>query len=299
MAFYTGSLLASHYEVFYATDGEQGVEKARELVPDIVITDVMMPRMDGLELCRHLRSDELTCHIPIVVVTAKVTDKDRLEGLHAGATAYLNKPFDADELLIMVDNLLQQQKEIQKRCMKIIFNDLNPDSAPQNGADSDEEHEEPISSVKDEHEVPKTTGQTDNETSQTSAHNDRESPVSETVMPAINEFDRMFLNRLCQLVADHMEHGETDMEHLAPLMAMSQTQLRRKIAAVTGISAAKYVTFLRIEKAKELLKQYPNVTIIEVAYSTGFADNAHFTKVFRRFTGQTPMQFIKGVRTEE
>ena len=299
MAFYTGSLLAPHYEVFYATDGEQGVEKARELVPDIVITDVMMPRMDGLELCRHLRSDELTCHIPIVVVTAKVTDKDRLEGLHAGATAYLNKPFDADELLIMVDNLLQQQKEIQKRCMKIIFNDLNPDSAPQNGADSDEEHEEPISSVKDEHEVPKTTGQTDNETSQTSAHNDRESPVSETVMPAINEFDRMFLNRLRQLVADHMDHGETDMEHLAPLMAMSQTQLRRKIAAVTGISAAKYVTFLRIEEAKELLKQYPNVTIIEVAYSTGFADNAHFTKVFRRFTGQTPMQFIKGVRTEE
>ena len=90
-----------------------------------------------------------------------------------------------------------------------------------------------------------------------------------------------------------MEHGETDVEHLAPLLAMSQTQLRRKIAAVTGVSAARYITFLRIEEAKKLLRQYPAVTIIEVAFRTGFADNSHFTKVFRRFTGMTPLQFIK------
>ena len=65
------------------------------------------------------------------------------------------------------------------------------------------------------------------------------------------------------------------------------------ISAVTGISAAKYVTLLRIEEAKELLKQYPEVTIIEVAFRTSFADNAHFTKVFHRVSGITPMQFIK------
>lgn len=90
-----------------------------------------------------------------------------------------------------------------------------------------------------------------------------------------------------------MEHGETGVEQLAPLMAMSQTQLRRKISAITGISAARYITSLRIEEAKLLLRQFPKVTIIEVAFRTGFADNAHFTKVFHRVVGKTPMQFIK------
>ena len=74
-------------------------------------------------------------------------------------------------------------------------------------------------------------------------------------MCEMNDFDRQFIEKLRVLVAENMEHGETDVEHLAPLMAMSQTQLRRKISAVTGISAARYVTLLRIEEAKELLRR--------------------------------------------
>lgn len=261
VAYYTGSLLVPHYEVYYADDGEQGIEKARELMPDIIVTDIMMPHMDGLELCRHIRQDELTCHIPVIVVTAKVTEKDRLEGLHAGATAYLNKPYNAEELLTMVGNLLQQQKEIQKRFMRTIGND-----APIR--DLDPKGEE-------------------------GRHESREGAYLVEEMSEMNDFDRQFIEKLRVLVAENMEHGETDVEHLAPLMAMSQTQLRRKISAVTGISAARYVTLLRIEEAKELLRQYPKVTIIEVAFRTGFADNAHFTKVFRKYTDMTPMQFIK------
>lgn len=246
VAYYTGTLLTPHYEVFYATDGEEGLEKARQLMPDVVITDVMMPRMDGMELCRRIRQDELTCHIPVIVVTAKVTEKDRLEGLHAGATAYLNKPFNAEELLTMVGNLLQQQREIQKRFMR-----------------------------------------------ETGKKEVNEEVRLEVIESEMNELDHQFLKRLKDTVTEEMGHGNTDAERLASLMAMSQTQLRRKISAVTGISAARYVTLLRIEKAKELLKEYPKVTIIEVAYRTGFADNAHFTKVFHRVTGITPMQFIR------
>ena len=253
VAYYTGSLLEPHYEVVYAADGEEGFEKAQQLVPDIIVTDVMMPRMDGLELCRRIRNNEMTCHIPVVVVTAKVTDKDRLEGLHAGALAYLNKPFNADELLAVVGNLFHQQKEIQKRVMSTIVTTTA----------TDEVAPESVNDV--------TIGQGGE----------------------INEMDRQLLERLHALVVEHMEHGETDVEHLAPLLAMSQTQLRRKIAAVTGVSAARYITCLRIEEAKKLLRQYPAVTIIEVAFRTGFADNSHFTKVFRRFTGMTPLQFIK------
>jgi len=261
VAFYTGSLLAPHYDVYYATDGEQGLEKARQLVPDIIVTDVMMPRMDGLELCRHIRHDELTCHIPVVVVTAKVTEKNRLEGLQAGATAYLNKPFNAEELLTVVGNLLQQQRDIQQRFMKSIGKGaLLPNSAPQGGDECEKVNEE---------------------------------VRSESVKSEMNDFDRHFLERLKKTVTEEMEHGNVEVERIASLMAMSHTQLRRKISAVTGISAARYISLLRIEEAKELLKQYPKVTITEVAYRTGFADNAHFTKVFHRFTDMTPMQFVK------
>ena len=261
VAFYTDSLLSPHYDVYYANDGEQGVEKARQLVPDIIVTDVMMPRMDGLELCRHIRHDELTCHIPVVVVTAKVTEKNRLEGLQAGATAYLNKPFNAEELLTVVANLLQQQRDIQQRFMKSIGKGaLLPNSAPQGGDECEKVNEE---------------------------------VRSESVKSEMNDFDRHFLERLKKTVTEEMEHGNVEVERIASLMAMSHTQLCRKISAVTGISAARYITLLRIEEAKELLKQYPKVTITEVAYRTGFADNAHFTKVFHRFTDMTPMQFVK------
>ena len=273
VAFYTGSLFAPHYDVFYAADGEEGIEKARRLMPDIIVTDVMMPRVDGLELCRRIRHDELTCHIPVIVVTAKVTENDRLEGLHAGATAYLNKPFNADELLTMTDNLLRQQREIQKRIMSIKKDGTLVPAPNPNG---EGEHNGNLR---------------EDELASAMVHAEMLCP--EAGGGEMNELDLQFLERLREQVLAHMEHSETDMVHLAPLMAMSQTQLRRKILAVTGISAAKYVTLLRVEKAEELLRQYPKVTIIEVAYSTGFADNSHFTKVFHRITGMTPMQFIK------
>ena len=273
VAFYIGSLLAPYYEVHYANDGEQGVEKARELVPDIIMTDVMMPHMDGMELCRRIRHDELTCHIPVIVVTAKVTEKDRLEGLHAGATAYLNKPFNAEELLAVVGNLLQQQRDIQQRFMKSIGKGaiFTSPSAQQGGDKWENVNEEERSEVVD------------------TVHK----PYSEAVESKKNDFDRQFLERLKQTVTEEMEHSNMEVEHIASLMAMSHTQLRRKISAVTGISAARYITLLRIEEAKALLRQYPKFTITEVAYHTGFADNAHFTKVFHRVTDMTPMQYVK------
>lgn len=107
--------------------------------------------------------------------------------------------------------------------------------------------------------------------------------------------DRRFLRQLKELVLKNMESAKTDSKHLAPEMAMSETQFRRKISALTGTSAAKYIMMLRIEQAKLLLAQYPTVTIIETAYRTGFSDNAHFTRVFRRFTDMTPMQYIKSL----
>ncbi len=115
IAAYIGSQLKDNYAVSYAQNGKEGLAKALELVPDLIITDLMMPEMDGLEVCRQIRSNEIVSHIPIIIVTAKITDKERIEGIEAGADAYLAKPFNSAELCARVNKLLVSRKLLMEK----------------------------------------------------------------------------------------------------------------------------------------------------------------------------------------
>lgn len=112
---YIGSLFSAHYAVYYATNGTEALSKAMELVPDIMITDRMMPGIDGLEVCRKVRQSDVLNHIPIVVVTGKITEQERLKGIKAGADAYINKPFNSEELITMVEKLLDRHQNLRKK----------------------------------------------------------------------------------------------------------------------------------------------------------------------------------------
>jgi len=112
---YVRGIFGEHYQVEEAQDGEDGLKKAIELVPDIVICDLMMPRLDGFGFCKALKTDLRTNHIPVVMLTAKATLEDRLEGLALGADDYLAKPFSTDELRIRVQNLRQQRLVLQQK----------------------------------------------------------------------------------------------------------------------------------------------------------------------------------------
>ena len=101
--------LEPFYEVVAARDGVEALKRAGEIIPDLVITDVMMPNMDGMALARAIRANDLTAHIPIIMVTARATEQDRIEGIKAGADAYLVKPFNTEELLTRVAKLLEQR----------------------------------------------------------------------------------------------------------------------------------------------------------------------------------------------
>ena len=115
VAHYMGSLLCQHYSVYYASDGRQGVERALELMPDLIITDLMMPELDGFELCQQIRTNPITDHIPIIVVTAKISDKERIRGFEVGADAYLAKPFNSDELRALVERQLERHRCLRQR----------------------------------------------------------------------------------------------------------------------------------------------------------------------------------------
>lgn len=128
IAEYIGKRLTGRYNVSYASDGKSGLAMARELLPDTIITDLMMPGMDGLELTRQIRADELTSHIPVIVVTAKVTEQDRIEGLKAGADAYLTKPFNSDELQTRVKKLMEQRRMLREKYASETIGDKNPEN---------------------------------------------------------------------------------------------------------------------------------------------------------------------------
>ena len=115
---YLKSHLAPLYRVEEAADGEQGLTMARQTQPALVISDVMMPQMDGYQLCHALKTDEALNHIPVVLLTARADEESKVEGLETGADDYLYKPFSAAELLVRVENLIEIRRRLRQRFSK-------------------------------------------------------------------------------------------------------------------------------------------------------------------------------------
>ena len=124
---YVTSFLENRYRVMTANDGGEGIRVATEKVPDLIVSDVMMPVKDGFELCNTLKNDERTSHIPIILLTAKADFDSKMSGLRKGADAYLTKPFEQEELLVRLEQLFSLRKKLQERYQNAA---LTPPSSP-------------------------------------------------------------------------------------------------------------------------------------------------------------------------
>ncbi len=239
LAMYLESLLYSTYRVEVAQNGEEGIELAIELIPDIIITDVMMPKKDGYEVCRFLKADERTNHIPIVMVTAKSTHDDKIAGLKVGADAYLVKPFNKEELFVWLEKLMALRRTLQERYS-------NP-------------------------KLPK----------------DLQVEISVS-----NKLDDQLLRRVHDYIYDNMENPDLSVKEICREMNLGQTQLYRKIKALTGESTIQFIRKIKLKKAIELL-QTSDMNISEVAYKVGFNDPNYFSRLFQQEFDLPPSAFRK------
>ncbi len=115
---YISMILGHEYRIFEAKDGEEGLDKSFEFIPDLIISDIMMPKLDGFKMCSKLKTDSRTSHIPVIMLTAKATTQDKVSGLEIGADDYIMKPFEEAELKARIKNLIEQRKRLQEHFRK-------------------------------------------------------------------------------------------------------------------------------------------------------------------------------------
>ena len=221
------------YQVIQAVNGKEGFEKAVIEIPDVIVSDVMMPVMDGLAMAEKLKRDERTSHIPVILLTAKAGQQHKLEGLQTGADDYLLKPFDAKELLARIQNLINQRKLLRKKFSGDIL--LKP------------------------------------------------SEVS------VNSADENFLTKVMEAIETNMQEEDFGVEQLAKAVAMSRSQLHRKLIALTGQSPSEVLRTTRLLRAKELLEKKA-ATPSEIAFKVGFNSHTYFSKCFKEEFGISPSE---------
>lgn len=132
---YIVSLLQNDYKIIEAEDAEAGLKRAIDLMPDLILSDIMMPGTDGLEFCRQIKTNLQTSHIPLILLTAKVSQQNKIEGLETGADDYVTKPFNFKELSLRIKNLIEQRKKLKEKFSKEIK--IEPEKVTANSLDKE------------------------------------------------------------------------------------------------------------------------------------------------------------------
>ncbi len=233
---YLMACLKGKYHLKVAEDGLQGEKIAISDIPDLIISDVMMPGKDGFELCESLKTDQRTSHIPFILLTAKADDESRLSGLKRGADAYLSKPFNEEELEIRIEKLLDNRRMLQQRYGSL----------------------------------------------------ENLSPTNDIAVQQEDEF----IVSLRQAVLDNIDDENYGIPEICRDMALSRSQLHRKLKALTDKSTSHFIRSIRLQKAKELL-QTTDLNVSEVAYEVGFRNPRYFSTTFSEEFGVSPNEIKK------
>ncbi len=247
------SILGSDYTISKARDGQEGLEKARAEVPDFILTDVMMPRMDGLEMVRQIKADPNISHIPIVILSAKASMDDRMAGLHAGVNDYITKPFNATYLKQRMHNIISNQHLVQQRLL---------DNIKEYTLSQDEE-------PKGKHD---------------------EGMTLKLKATDIVDTDKQMMEQLVNYIEAHLDDPNLMIEDLANAVCLGRTTFFLKLKSLVGMSPVEFLRHIRIQHAEELVAKTTD-SFSQIAYAVGFNDSRYFGKCFKKQTGMTPSEY--------
>lgn len=235
MRHYIKNQLLNDYRVVEAINGDLGLKKASSSFPDLIITDLMMPKMDGMTLCKKLKTNIQTSHIPIIMLTARAGVENKIEGLENGADDYLTKPFEAKELMARVKNLIGQRQRLR------------------------------------------------------AYYRENENTVYPEKITTTS-LDRKFLEKVLILLQKEYANPDFGVPQMQQALAMSKTQLHRKIKVLTNESPGELLRNFRLKRAAQLLTQKAD-TVTQVAYQVGFNNLSYFAKCFKALYGVSPSSY--------
>ena len=252
------TILSHRYNILVAENGKVGLEKATAEQPDFIITDVTMPEMDGLTMVHQIKQNPDICHIPIVVLSAKASLEDRLQGLKEGIDDYITKPFSATYLRQRIENIIAQRSMLQRTWLGQLGGSEN--------ALSDNAHY----------------------TEETKA----EAPQREYRLeaPEIVDTDQEMMEQLMQYLESHISDQDLKIEDMADAVNLGRTVFYGKIKSIVGMAPFDFLRHIRMQRAEDLISR-SQMNISEVAYAVGFTDPKYFTKCFKKETGMTPTEY--------
>ncbi len=234
--------LEDKYKVITACDGQAALLLLQEQPVQLVISDVMMPVMDGFELCRIIKSDFVSSHIPVILLTARNTMQSKIEGLELGADAYIEKPFSPEFLQAQIASLLSNRHKIKSYYAS--------------------------------------------------------TPLVHLRSMAYTSADEQFLEKLNDLINQHLNNIDLDVEQLADFMNMSRPTFYRKIKAISDLTPHELINIARLKKAASLLST-GSYKINEVAELCGFASLTNFGKNFQKQFGILPSRYVAQIQAEK
>ena len=252
---YVQMLLSEDYNVIVAGDGEEALEKLKLNIPDLVLSDVVMRRLDGFELCQRIKASDDYGYLPVLLLTAKSDMDNRKHGIDCGADAYIGKPFDPYYLKSVVASVLENRLRIQRiiRNMTHVEETVTVD-APAVGC------------------------------GKPAAPQVADNPMVE---PILSERDRDFLATFHKLLSDHLDDFDLNVNQLASDMNLSYSSLYARVKDLTGQSPQVFLNTYRMNIAMELLQTH-NYTVSEVCYKVGASSPANFARAFKKQFGVVP-----------
>jgi CheY-like chemotaxis protein/anti-sigma regulatory factor (Ser/Thr protein kinase) len=233
-------LMSTYYNIYIAQNGIEALDIIHKKQIDLIISDVMMPEMDGFELTKQLKEDPDYAHLPIILLTAKRELDDEQRALVLGADDYLTKPFKLKELKIRVDNIIQNRKRIRV------------------------ENKQP------------------------------EEPQEEVLYAPTP--DELFMQRARQQVLNHLEDDDYDRDALASDMGASASTLYNKLRAIANINVTTFIRSIRMDEAKRIATENPEIRISDLAYRVGFRDPRYFSTTFKKHFGMQPTEFLDSLK---